>query len=90
VENDIGKAALGAFLDNPDDGIGADLDVKPLETRSVRREERSARDELYGGRGAVLPDGLALIELPRDQRKIELIEWNVPKREFERVGSIRI
>ena len=90
VENDIGKAALGAFLDNPDDGIGAELDIKPLETRSVRREERSARGELYGGRGAVLPDGLALIELPRDERKIELIEWNVPKRQFERIGSAKI
>jgi len=38
----------------------------------------------------VLPDGLALIELPRDERKIELVEWNAPKRRFERVGSTRI
>lgn len=42
VENDIGKAALGAFLDNPDDRIGADIDIRPIDTRSVRREERSA------------------------------------------------
>lgn len=90
VENDIGKAALGAFLDNPNDDIGADLDIKPLETRPVRREERSAPDELYDGRGAVLPDGLALIELPRNECKIELIEWNVPKRQFVRIGSARI
>jgi hypothetical protein len=90
IENDIGKAALVAFLDNPDDGILVDIDIKPIETRSIRREERSARYELYGGRGAVLPDGLALIELPRDDLKIELIEWNVPKRQFERIRSGRI
>jgi len=87
VENDIGKAALTAFLLNPDGEAGEVADISPLEF-----DGRKTADERFVGEGggAFLPDGLALIELPRDGRQFELIEWNGPRRQFERVASIKI
>ena len=82
---------MGAFLYTPNDGKDVDiapLDIAPLDVASFRQDEREARVGFYGG-GAVLPDGLALIELPRNGRTIDLIKWNVPERQFEPVGSIR-
>ncbi|MDE1918046.1 MAG: hypothetical protein KGJ57_19285 [Sphingomonadales bacterium] len=88
VENDIGKAALGAFLNDPDDDVSVDIDIAPLDIESLRRGGRSGSSEFDRG-GAVLPDGLALIEFPLGEHKIDLIKWNIPMGQFDRIGSFR-
>lgn len=92
LENDICKAALAAFLGNPDDGSREGLEIGPLDLAGSDAVSKVPPRGRFGedGDGAVLPDGLALIELPRDGREIELIEWSHPRRQFVRIGRLRL